>query len=153
MQKTVLLLLLILPALAYSQVNINKTKGEIKKEVANLKKTVPAYTFNVSETDSTLTIIKTDAAKNREDALLEFDKAGKCRSELRTFYCDQCYKQELEKLLGIDRYKWKKLNENQYISKFEENLMIELPTENETNSFSIIRTNWSKVLYDMLTEN
>ena len=68
MQKTVLLLLLILPALAYSQVNINKTKGEIKKEVANLKKTVPAYTFNVSETDSTLTIIKTDAAKNREDA-------------------------------------------------------------------------------------
>lgn len=153
MQKTVLLLLLVFPILAYSQNNINKAKGEIKKEVAQLKKTIPAYTFSVSETDSTLTITKTDADKNREEALLEFDEAGKCRSELRTFNCDHCFKQELEALLGIDKYKWKKINENQYISKFEENLMIELPTENKTNSFSIIRTNWSKLLYDMLTGN
>lgn len=151
MQKTVLLLLLILPALAYSQININKTKGEIKKEIAKFKKSTPALTLTVSETDSTLTIIKTDADKNREEALVEFDKAGKCRSELRTFNCDHCYKQELEALLGMSKYQWKKLNENQYISKFEENLMIELPTEDKTNTFNIIRTNWSKLLYDMLT--
>ncbi|MEO5946071.1 MAG: hypothetical protein ABIP79_04595 [Chitinophagaceae bacterium] len=153
MQKIVLLLLLIFPVLAYSQININKTKGEIKKEVAKFKKTVTAYTFSFSETDSTLTMIKTDEDKNREETLFDFDKTGKCRSELRTFNCDHCYKQELAALLGMDKYKWEKINENQYISKFEEKLMIELPTENKTNTVSIIRTDWSKMLYDMLKRN
>lgn len=43
-----------------------------------------------------------------------------------------------------------KLNENQYISKFEEKLLIELPTENKTNTIRIIRTDWNKVLYDIM---
>ena len=150
MQKTFLLLFIIFPLLAYSQININKTKAEIKKEIAKFKKSTPAFSVTVSETDSTLTTIKKAANKNKEEALLEFDKAGKCRSELRIFNCDQCFKKELETLLGMDKYKWEKLNENQYISKFEEKLLIELPTENKTNTIRIIRTDWNKVLYDIM---
>ena len=150
MQKTVLLLFIIFPLLAYSQININKTKAEIKKEIAKFKKSTPAFSVTVSETDSTLTTIKKAANKNKEEALLEFDKTGKCRSELRIFNCDQCFKKELETLLGLEKYKWEKLKENQYISKFEEKLLIELPTENKTNTIRIIRTDWNKVLYDIM---
>lgn len=150
MQKTILLLLLIFPILAYSQININKTKAEVKKEIAQFKKSNTSYTVSTSETDSTFTIIKTDADKNQEKILLEFDRDGRCQSQLHTFNCDQCYKQQLEELLGIELYKWEKLNENQYISKFEARLMIELPTENKKNTINIIRTDWSKVIYDML---
>ncbi len=153
MQKTILLLLLIFPILAYSQVNINKTKKEIKKEISAFKKSNPIYSVSTSETDSTLTIIKTDGDKNKEETFLAFDRDGRCQSQLQVFNCDHCYKQELEKLLSIERYQWKKINENQYISKFEAKLMIELPTQDKTNTFNIIRTDWSKLLYDMLTGN
>ncbi|MBK8311421.1 MAG: hypothetical protein IPL04_11475 [Chitinophagaceae bacterium] len=74
MQKTVLLLFIIFPLLAYSQININKTKAEIKKEIAKFKKSTPAFSVTVSETDSTLTTIKTEANKNKEEALLNSTK-------------------------------------------------------------------------------
>jgi hypothetical protein len=53
-------------------------------------------------------------------------------------------------LLAKEKYVWKKINENQYISKFEDKIMIELPTENKSNSITIIRTDWTKILYDIL---
>lgn len=153
MQKIALLLLLSFPVLANSQLNINKTKKEIKNEIEKFKKSTPAYAVTISETDSTLTIIKTDADKSKEETLLAFDRDGRCQSQLHIFNCDHCYKQELEELLGIENYQWKKLNENQYISKFEARLMIELPTENKTNTISIIRTDWSRVIYDIMKGN
>lgn len=151
MQKILFLFLFLYPVLSYSQSNINKSKAAIKKEIEKFKKKNQSYTINISETDSSLLIVETDPEKNRTERLLQFDKARNCKSDALLFNCSSCYKKELARLLAIEKYGWKKINENQYISKFEDKLMIELPTENQSNSITIIRTDWTKILYDMLS--
>ena len=53
-------------------------------------------------------------------------------------------------LFDLKKFEWNKINENQYISKFEEKLMIELPAENYDHSFSILKVEWTKELYELL---
>lgn len=150
MQKSFLLLLFLFPVLSYSQININKSRSSIKKETLKFQKQNPLFTITLSETDSTILISEATPEKTFKENLLHLNKTGICKSETINFNCDSCYKNELERILLIEKYSWKKINENQYISKFEENLLLELPTEDKSKKISIIWMDWNKILYDLL---
>jgi hypothetical protein len=62
-------------------------------------------------------------------------------------------KEELNKVLEKKGYQWKKINENQYISSFSDQLLIELPVEKKEFYFTIYRAQWSREVYDILIKN
>lgn len=153
MKKSFLIVTLLFPILCCSQIWVNMNKQSIKMEFDLIKKDNTAINLNISETDSTLLIEKTTSLTSRIDYSFQFDKNGLCKSVKTIYDCTPCYTKGLAVLLKIEKYNWKKINENQYVSNFEENLMIELPTDNDTNSIHLIRMEWTKVLYDLLTNN
>lgn len=153
MKKGLLIIAMLFPVLCFSQIWINMNKASIKKEFNLLKKDNAAIHLKMSDSDNTLLIEKTISKTNRVDYSFQFDKNGLCKSAKSTFDCIPCYTKELTVILNVEKYNWKKINENQYVSKFDENLMIELPTDNATNSIHLIRMEWTKVLYDLLTNN
>ncbi len=149
MQKHLILLIFLFPASINAQLYINKSKSSIKNEVANYQKKNPSYRIDISETDSSFLIVE----KNQTEHLLQFDNANTCKLESILLKCDTCYKTVLSQILEIKKYNWRKINGNQYISNFESKLMVELLLEENLTTIKIIRTDWSKLLYDMLKEN
>ena len=67
--------------------------------------------------------------------------------------CDSCYKKYLNDLLNQKEYAWKKINGNQYVSKFASHLMLELPFDKDDFTFTLFRASWTKELYDILIKN
>lgn len=100
---------------------------------------------------SLLTFAYNDAAAGMVQLKFRFDGDGKCFFEEYEATCDSCMKNVLKSILAKEKYGWIKINENQYVSRFKEYLMIELPVENGDYSFSVFRTEWSKQSYKMLT--
>lgn len=68
------------------------------------------------------------------DFIYSFNRSGKCQSEKVIAGCDSFFNKYLQAVLGQKKYEWKKINENQYLSKYITRMMIELPAE--TNNFS-----------------
>ncbi len=153
MKRCLSIILFVLPVLAHSQLNINKTKAEIKKEITKSKKDNRSVKFSVYETDSTLSIVTIKQDKEQKDLLLQFDKKGNCKMEKMSFSSDIIFKKDLSEILDLKKYEWQKVNENQYVSKFEENIMIELPADDQLKTINIIRMDWTKALYDLLLNN
>lgn len=141
---------LAIPVFCFSQVNINKTSAEIKKELQLLKKEKTTAKVSYKETDSTLIVTVTKKGTDSYSHFFAFDKNDSCKIEKITFTCDSCFARRLESILKIENTGWKKINENQYVSKFEEYLMIELPVDKNAYTISILRMEWSKLLYDIL---
>lgn len=82
-----------------------------------------------------------------------FDSNKKCISEKVTAYCDSCYKKYLNELLSKKKFGWKRLNENQYISSYKWELMIELPVREEKSLFyDLLKVDWNRETYSMLLE-
>ena len=50
-------------------------------------------------------------------------------------------------------YQWKKINESQYVSRFEDYLLIEWQQTGTEFSFTLIKTAWTRELYNMMKEN
>ena len=147
MKKGIIIAFLLLPALCFCQENLNQTHAVV---MANLKKQKGEKPV-LSETDSTIRMtIKTNGA-NTVTHTYKFDKAGKCIMEKVVTTCDSCYKGLLNDLLKQGKYQWKKINENQYVSRFEDKLMVELPVEKNDFYYTIFWTDWNRTLYDMLT--
>ena len=102
-------------------------------------------------TQDMLTFTYKDESAGNVQLKFRFDGFGKCFYEEYVTTCDSCARNLLNTILGKEKYGWKKINENQYVSKYREFLMIELPVEPEDHSFSIFRTEWNKDTYKMLT--
>lgn len=82
-----------------------------------------------------------------------FNSNNKCISEKATASCDSCYKKYLNDLLSKRKYRWIRLNENQYISAYKWKLMIELPVKEEKQLFyNLMKVTWNKETYAMLLE-
>ncbi|MBK8952194.1 MAG: hypothetical protein IPM85_07835 [Chitinophagaceae bacterium] len=93
--------------------------------------------------------------KGSQPATFEYFFASdkKCITEKVTANCDSCYKRYLKELLGKKKYGWKQLNENQYISAYKWQLMIELPIKEEKQLFyMLMKVKWNKQTYAMLLE-
>ena len=151
MQKFIVAILLSLPLLGHAQIHINESKEAIKNTIEQLKSYNPASTFTIAETDSSLNVVQQDADNQRIEKNFSFDKNGKCQNEFILYTCQNCYAKTLQTILSKTSYKWKKINENQYISRFEDKLMLELPSEKDVYKIYIIRANWNKIIYDMIT--
>jgi hypothetical protein len=140
-------LILLLAISASSQDYIGKTKVKLVKEL----KSLPGEPQVID--DSVFKIRFVDQNAGNVVKLFRFDKSGKCFSEEVIASCDSCFHGLLNIVLGKKKYEWKKINENQYISKYSEFMMIELPVEPGDFSFSVFHTEWNKELYRMLTGN
>ncbi|MFZ1313068.1 MAG: hypothetical protein WAR38_09400 [Chitinophagaceae bacterium] len=146
--KKVFLLILFLAAaqlVLTAQEYINKKKGEV---ITMLKIKYQQTPLSVLTDTVKMKLENTFAMPF--DYIFTFDKTGRCKSETIITRCDSCLTGLLQKVLDLKKFEWNKINENQNISKFEEKLMIELPAENYDHSFSILKVEWTKELYELL---
>lgn len=141
MKKFLYLVLLIFPLPVISQHFIGKTRAEIIKELE--KKTARS-------TDSTI-IYSANEEGMKAEFIYSFDKNGKCLLEMLKAADEGSYQYYLKATLAITEFEWKKINENQYVSKFNSYLMLELPGEALPHQFNVFRTEWSKEMYEMVT--
>ncbi|MEI2737675.1 MAG: hypothetical protein V9F01_02705 [Chitinophagaceae bacterium] len=153
MQRTGLLIFLFLPFLGFSQNFIGKKKTQVLKELQGLAKKNDSLTIAINDNDSVITYSIKASKTQPADFVYGFDKNGRCQSEKITANCDSCYNKYLQDVLNVKKYQWKKINENQYISKYAARLMIELPAESKEFTYTILRTNWNKKMYEMLKGN
>jgi len=142
----ILFAFLLLPFIASAQNRLDKSKKELRADLISSAKNLKG-TFR--ETDSSMILIATDTYKGEVQMIYRFDKDGKTISE--TFKaCDTCIKSLLKAMLSRENFQWKKINENQYVSKFADRILLELPVDPENYSFTLFRAKWSKEVYDLL---
>ncbi|MFN8289501.1 MAG: hypothetical protein U0U70_04545 [Chitinophagaceae bacterium] len=154
MPKIILVLTLLLPSALFSQKYFDKTKQEVKKELENYVTANKAFNPTLTETDTTLVLSITGQEKKTDSFVYGFDKtSGKCSYQRTMAGCDSCYKKYLNDLLNQKEYAWKKINGNQYVSKFASHLMLELPFDKDDFTFTLFRASWTKELYDILIKN
>ena len=152
MTRIIIFFFALLPFSGFAQKYIDQKKADVKQELAKYIKDNEKIKATLSETDTSLVLNIPGTTTQQASFVYFFDKEGKCRSQKTTAKCDTCIDLYLQEALRQVKYKWRKLNENQYISSFEEKMIIELPADGKEFSFTILRSDWSKILYDMLTE-
>jgi len=131
------------PAAAQEFINMPYNKAE-----AALKKAYPGKSGQpavYSRKDSILVQVS-----DLTQLIYVFDEKGLCMTETTKTRCDSCHDGYLKIVLDKKKYNWKKINENQYISRFEDNMMIELFPEGEIRTFSILRADFTRELYELL---
>ena len=139
------LFLLLTPYTVKAQDFINMPKG---KAEAVLRKAYPGSSSQPAvdtRNDSILVRVT-----NQTQFIYVFDKKGLCITETVNTRCDSCHDGYLKIILDKPKYAWKKINENQYISRFEDNMMIELFPEGEIRTISVLRADFTRELYDLL---
>lgn len=152
MLRILAFLFLLLPAALSAQEHFGKTKAALQKELEQLAAT-PGSNQRLQITDSSL-VVSSLEKKNGLKWTYRFDKSsGLCNYQKVQAGCDSCIQRELNRLISQPALGWKKINENQYVSNFESQLLIELPVDEKENSFILFRANWTKELYDILMKN
>lgn len=153
MFRIIIAILLFWPATGFSQLYINKTKSQVKQELVKIFGKENSITATITETDSTLLMKIRGANAIEADRIYSFDKSGKCSAQKTITWCDSCHEKLLQPLLAENKYKWKKINMNQYISDFSFGVFVEIQMIDNTYSFTIFRSNLSKKMYEFLLEN
>lgn len=151
MHRILTLSLLLFSFSCFSQNYINKTKAQVKKELNDYVSKNDTLNASISETDTAMVLSIKDLKTLPADFIYRFDKTGKCKSEKIMAGCDSCFTKYLQAALDRKKYGWKKINENQYVSSFAARILIELPADDKDFSFIILRTEWTKQMYDLLT--
>ena len=148
MFRIIITILLFWPATGFSQLYINKTKNQVKKELGKIS----GKENSITETDSTL-ILKVRGRNSIEsDHIYRFDKSGKCSSEKTITWCDSCHEKLFQPLLANKKYNWKKINMNQYVADFSFGIFVEIQMTDTIHSFTIFRSNLSREMYKFLLE-
>lgn len=148
MKTGIIIAFLLLPVLGFCQQFIGKNHAVV---ITELKKTKPGTEKPVlTETDSVITVTRKGTGSYSVSHFYYFDKTRKNITEKVVAACESCYTNLLSGLLKQGKYKWKKINENQYVSRFEDKMTIELPVEKSDYYFTILRTDWSRTLYNLL---
>lgn len=150
MLRLLIILCLLLPLKGLSQSYINKSKKQTLTRLAKYDAGAGFEKPVIVQTDSTVSMQVKGSGGLETNFIYRFDKNGKCLMEETRASCDSCYKKYLQAALDQKKYRWKKINENQYISVYSKKRMIELPPEGNEYSFTILRTGWTKKLYDLL---
>jgi hypothetical protein len=149
MKHFLIIALFCVPAQTFGQGMINKSKAFVKNK---LETNTPGDSLRgiVSENDSTIQMTVPSQSSNQATFIYNFDQKGKCSSEKAISKNEVTHKKLLHEILDQKQYGWKRLNENQYVSKFSENMLIELPGEPGIFIITILRTNWDKKMYELL---
>ncbi|MDZ4806965.1 MAG: hypothetical protein SGI96_01705 [Bacteroidota bacterium] len=147
----IILFLLLLPATGFSQNFIGRSKAQVKKYLQRQIAKYDSLTISLTDNDSALLYSIKAGETLPADFIYGFNKSRKCQSERIIAGCDSCFNKFLKKLLSEKKYEWKKINENQYVSKYAARRMIELPPLNNNFSYTILKTDWNKDMYKLLT--
>ena len=150
MNRIIIALLLLCPVACFSQGYIGKTRQQVKKELQREIAANDTLHILLTDNDSVLIYSYEDSKVRPVQFIYGFDRAGKCRSEKVMAGCDSCFNKYLLGVLDKKKYEWKKINENQYISKYSARMMIELSSENKDFSYIILSTDWNKDMYKLL---
>ncbi len=135
MKKIILAVVtLFLLGVAQAQGFINLNKIEAKTDLAKFIAKEKLQTVT-TETDSTLTFLIRDSAKQNLDMVLHFDALGKCYKETRRLSCDSCYQKIVNNTLSNKSYQWKKVGDKTYVSKYSKGLVLTMLAE---GSFSFV---------------
>jgi predicted Rdx family selenoprotein len=150
MYRICLWVILLLPFSSLAQEKLGKTKAALKEEL-----TLAAGKTGkiLIETDSTLIFSsKNDKAPDATLFVYSFDSTGVCNTEKFTTDCRDCFERQLHLLIDQPRFQWKKINANQYISRFEDKLLLETAPEAEVEQyfFTLFRADWTRDIYDLL---
>ena len=141
-----ILALLIIPVFSFGQGSIMQTKSVIIKAFSTNK------AASILEQNDSLLSVSVKKGGSAIRYAYQFDHAGKCITETVSSTCEACIDKELKSILAAGKYQWKKINENQYVSRFEDKLIIELPVDKK-DKYTILWTDWTRTLYDLLTGN
>lgn len=148
-----LILLLVASGSLLSQSYIGQNRKKVKKRLEQYVSSVPDYTGTFREAGDSITLSMQTTDVTPTLFVYRFDKSGKCSSEKVIANCDSCFTKFLQAALSQKEYKWKKINETQYVSDYQKKLLLEVPPENTNFSFQILKLGWSKEQYKMMTGN
>ena len=152
MIRTLLLLAGIFPLSVFAQQYINQAKTAVRTLLQKEIQTTGTIKV-ITETDSTLVLSPKITEKGKEVTwTYGFNNEGRCHFEKFTTLCRECYERSLQSVIAIKTHQWKKITENQYVSKFADKLLLEISPEDNEYHFTIFRANWTKEMYDMLQE-
>ena len=94
-------------------------------------------------------------SKNETEAVItarfHLTKNGKIRVQKISTDCLNCFRSYLDDILAQKKYKWKKVNGNQYVSGYSRRLLLETDPESKPE-LMILKTSWSKRSYRILFE-
>lgn len=152
MLRVILFFVLILPAICQGQNSLTKSKVQVRKQLKTYLKKNDSLSAKINETDSTIILSIKQGASLPAEFIYYFNEKGKCNTEKVVSYCDSCHTKYLNRVLTNEKYGWKKINENQYISDFKHKITLELPADENQQYFVLIYSDWSKELYNLLTE-
>lgn len=149
MKRSFLLLLMALPLFAAAQLQVGHSGSAIrdhwkKQQAAGVRSTVTARSKQ-------LLLVTVQGEKGTARNYYELDSAGICQVQRLETEDTTVAGDFLTQLLALPTYQWKKLNENQYISRFEDHVLVELPADGSMKYVKIIRMNWNRTLYDLLS--
>jgi len=138
-------LLLILMGMSFASCSFHLyTKEEVLK---NAKKKSKVRQI-IDESDNTVTILTRDSNYQKLDVIYAFDNAGKQLNYTLTASCDSCFQKLLKQRLRENAYRWKKINDSTYLSKYT--LKRYLHIHKSIHSYNIVQHNLSKTEYNIL---
>lgn len=125
---------------------------------ALLKKTLERYMLEtklkssaIQETDTTLLLSIRDAGVSEVDFYYHFDKSGKCDVEKKLTKCTSCLAGYLNAVLKNKKYRWIKINEQLYLSKYSKKRMVEIVGDNTSCPYiKITKVDWGREEYNRL---
>lgn len=85
--------------------------------------------------------------------VLHYDEKGNCDIETYQFTDKLEFEEKLGRLLALKEFEWIKINENQFVSNFKKQRLVEIFDEAAPYQLSILRTTWSQELYELLLKN
>jgi hypothetical protein len=150
MSRFILYLFLFSPFFICAQDKVGKTKTEIKKQLDTWKTANRSLSPVITDAATTSTLTIKDPAYGLVKFIYTFNKSKICTSEKTVATNDSARTNLLNTVLEQPVHEWKKINGNQYISKFSDKLMIEIPGKPTDHSFTIYKADWTKEVYDML---
>lgn len=150
--RYLVLVLSMLPLAGFSQHFIGKKKAAVMKFLQAEKSRQDSLEIVITEDASNIYYSVKPGKTQAADFIYNFGPDGKCRTEKVKASCDSCFRKYLQKALDNKKLGWKKINENQYVSRYASRMMIELPPEANDYSFVILHSDWNRKLYKLLLQ-
>jgi hypothetical protein len=102
------------------------------------------------ETDSTISIILNPGSQGEISHTYYFAESKSANILRYQTACISCYEKDLENILSNEDLGWKKINGNQYVSRFGKKMLLETDPGSNRTSFRIMRTGWTRKSYRLL---
>ena len=125
-----------------------KLLGRSRSEIENKVRNDP-YPGN-QITDSTISYFLPGEDQSFIRVTCHFSEAGKCNMVVVHSSHTRAYRQYLATVLAERKYRWRKINGNQYVSKFSKRMLLETDPDFSINRFRILPTSWTRKTYRML---